>query len=444
MTALAQPKTSRFFNAPAAFRKDPIGLVMGLRKQYGDFVVIPMPFNLLTTNIIYHPDLIHEVLVTHADQFEKPAILKRVFRSSFGNGLFFSEGTFWKRQRRLMQPAFHHVRIHAYGDDMVRYAQRMVEQWHDNEIRRLDREMRALTLTIIVNALFKTDVSGQTEQVGKAMESLGQAIVEQATSLLKAMIPDWVPTAFNRQKQSGVAAINNIIYDMIAKRRATGLDTGDLLSVLLQAKDEETGETMSDLQVRDELMTLFIAGHETTATTLAWAWVEIARHPEVEARLRAELGRVLGGRPPHLDDLPNLPYTAAVIKEALRMYPAAWLLFRQSRANLEIGGTIIRKNSIFWISPYAVHRDSRWFDQPDEFIPERFLEEKPLHKFAYFPFGGGSRICIGSGLAMMEAQLVLATVAQQFSFELTSPVEMLAGGTLAFKAPVRVRLKKTK
>jgi cytochrome P450 len=430
--------------ATAKFRVDGINTLIGLHRDYGDFVsmnALPGMKNYL----LFSPEVAHDILVTNAAQFRKPTLAKRMFETSFGNGLFFSEGDFWRRQRKLAQPAFHHARIRIYAEDMVRHTQRLLERWQHGGIIDLDKEMHALTLTIVVNALFKTDVSGLTDQVGEAMKELGDTTLIQMTSPIHVMMPAWVPTNINRRKQHAVDTINRIIFQLIAEHRKSGKDTGDLLSVFITARDEDTGEYMSDAQIRDELMTMFIAGHETSAVGLAWALLEISRNPEIERKLHAEVDGVLQGRVPSLEDLPNLPFTQKIVKETLRLYPPAIFISRQPLEPKEIGDARIRTSDLINIVTIAIHRDPRWYSDPDRFDPDRFTAEfeKSLPKCTYMPFGTGPRICIGNGFAMLEMQLVLATLAQCFRFVAapgTEPVKPSFNITLGFHDPLRMEL----
>ncbi|MEP7287665.1 MAG: cytochrome P450 [Chloroflexota bacterium] len=426
------------------FRVDPIGIMTQLQHEYGDFIMIQvMPG--LVNYVIFSPELAYDILVKRPEQFQKPVLAKRMLKSSFGNGIFFSEGTFWRRQRKLAQPAFNHARIHVYANDMVANTQKMLERWQTNPQIDLAKEMHALTLVIVVNALFKTDISGLTDTIGQAMGELTAVAGEQATSMLHLMLPSWLPTSINQRKQRAVDILNPIIYKLLADQRASTVDKGDLLSMFLQAVDEETGERMTDLQVRDELMTMFIAGHDTSANALAWTLVELARHPEIEAKLHAEVDSVLGGRAPQLSDVPLLPYTQNVIKEALRMYPPAVFIARQPLSPLHIGASSVPKTALINIIPYMIQRDSRWFDDPNSFNPDRFTAdfEKQLPKCTYFPFGAGPRICIGNGFAMLEMQLVLATIVQRYQLSFVpgqAPVEPKFDLTLGFKQTVRMQI----
>lgn len=432
----------------APFRRDPLAYLTGAARKYGDLVALPGPLY-RPIFLVHDPDLIRQVLVRQADRFIKPPPLNRVLMSTFGNGLLFSEGDFWRRQRRLVQPAFHHQRIGAYAERMVAQTQQMLATWRDGEQRYIDQAMRALTLHVVVDAVFHAGIGTATGRIEEAMAVAGLVLAEQTFNPLKAALPDWLPLPFLRRKRRAMAVLDEIVYHMIAERRQSGIDSGDLISMFLLAEDEETGARMSDRQVRDEVATLFIAGHETTALALSWAWVLLAQHPQVEARLHAEVDQVLGQRSPSLADLPNLVYTGMIIKEALRLYPPVWLMVRQATDDVELGGCRVRPGEMIMIAPYVVHRDPRIYDEPEAFRPERFAPdasgqplEKRLPRFAYFPFGGGPRVCLGNGFAMLEATLVLATIAQTFKLVLLpgQRVEPAALLTLAFTNRVPMQI----
>lgn len=439
-----QPQTASWMMAQRWFARDALDFAIGMRRDYGDLVYLPAPFG-LAQYLVYHPDHIHAILVKQSDRLEKPEIIKKIIRSSFGDGLLFSEGAKWKRQRKLIQPAFHHGRVGRYAERMVMFTEAMLNTWKDQEIRQIDADLHALTLKIVVDALFKTDISGDTEQIAMGMKLLGDALQKQSSSPILALLPESLPLPLMRQKRHAVALINPIIYRLIRERGSRGEDLGDLLSVLLFAKDSESGASMSEEQLRDELMTMFIAGHETTATTLSWALIELANHPAAAQLFETELATVLHGREPELADLDHLPFTQAIIKETLRLYPPAFLIIRRALADLDLGdGNVIPKGAIMQINQYATQRDPRWFSEPDSFRPERWLDaefEKNLPKGAYFPFGAGSRICVGNGFALMEAPLVLATIGQRFQFEVTggAPTPRVTA-TLGFAEPVRVKV----
>ena len=388
---------------------NPLAYFMKVAHEYGDIAGLRvLNFNTLFIN---HPDLIEKVLVTNARKFSKGRVL-RANRHVFGEGLLTSEGDFWLRQRRLAQPAFHRARINSYAGTMVEYTERILENWRDGEKRDAHKEMMRLTLQIVAKTLFDADVESDAKEVGKSLELL----LEIGANFRRTIfVPHWIPTPANLRIKREVAYIESILYRIIAERRASGRDTGDLLSMLLSAQDED-GSKMTDRQLRDETITLFLAGHETTASTLSWTWWLLAQNPAVEAKLHAELDAVLGDRAPTLDDLPVLPYTGNVITESLRLYPAAWGLARLVVEDHEFAGYPLKKGMGVAMAQWVVHRDPRWYDAPEEFRPERWENDliKRLPRFAYFPFGGGPRQCIGNSFAVMEATLLLATIARKF------------------------------
>jgi cytochrome P450 len=408
-------------------------------REYGD--VVGMRVLNFKTIFINHPDLIEEVLVTNARNYSKGRVL-RANRHVFGEGLLTSEGEFWLRQRRLAQPAFHRARIASYAATMVDYTQRLLEGWRDGEERDVHQEMMRLTLQIVGKTLFDADVESDAREVGKSLELL----LEIGANFRRTIfVPHWLPTATNRRVKREIAQIEKILYRIIAERRASGRDAGDLLSMLLAAQDED-GSRMTDKQLRDEAITLFLAGHETTASTLSWTWWLLAQNPVVASKLHAELDSVLGDRAPCLDDLQKLVYTGQVVTESLRLYPAAWGLARLVVEDHEIAGYPVTKGMGVAMAQWVVHRDPRWYDAPDEFRPERWENDlmKKLPRFAYFPFGGGPRQCIGNNFALMEAALVLATIAQKFRLRLvpTHRVLPLASITLRPRHGVRVTLER--
>jgi cytochrome P450 len=420
-----------------ALNQSPLEMFTELAR-YGDVVGIRVVnFRNIFVN---HPDLIEDVLIGHPRRYVKGRVL-RANRHVFGEGLLTSEGDFWLRQRRLVQPAFHRAQIAAYAEIMVQYAQRMLEGWRGGEERDVHQEMMRLTLGIVVKTLFDADVTRDAQDVGKSLELL----LELGANFRRTLfIPHWMPTPTNLRIKREIAFIESILYRIIGERRASGRDTGDLLSMLLRVRDED-GSRMTDKQLRDETITLFLAGHETTASSLSWTWWLLARNPEVEAKLHAELDEVLGGRAPSLDDLPRLPYTGNVITESLRLYPPAWGLARVAVENHEFAGYPVKKGMGVAMAQWVVHRDTRWFDAPEEFRPERWEGDfiKRIPRFAYFPFGGGPRQCIGNAFALMETTLILATVAQRYRLRLVPdhPVVPLASITLRPRYGVRVMLE---
>lgn len=417
---------------------DPLNYFTGLARKYGDIAGLRI-FN-FRLYLINHPDYIEDVLVNHPRKFIKGRVLQ-ANRRVFGKGLLTSEGDFWLRQRRLAQPAFHRARIAGYASTMVEYTERLLHEWQDGEERDIHKEMMRLTMQIVGKTLFDGDVERDAQEVGKSLELLLELGANFRRTLL---VPHWLPTPTNIRQERAIRQIEKVLYRIIAEKRASGRDAGDLLSMLLAAQDED-GSRMTDQQLRDETITLFLAGHETTANTLSWTWWLLAQNPAVEARLHAELSEVLAGNAPSLDDLPKLVYTNHVITESLRLYPPAWGTARTAIEDHEIAGYPVPKGSGVSFAQWTVHRDPRWYDAPEEFRPERWEGDllKRIPKFAYFPFGGGPRQCIGNSFALMEAALILATVAQRFRFRLVEghPVVPLASITLRPRHGIRVVLE---
>ena len=421
------------------YSRDPLAFLPTLAREYGD--IVTMRFYKFRVYYVNHPDYIEEVLVNQARKFIKGRIL-RANKGLFGNGLLTSEGDFWLRQRRLAQPAFHRARIAAYAETMVQFTGRILEGWRDRETLDVHAEMMRLTLQIVAKTLFDADVDADAREVGRALE----AIMEHNSDFRRLILtPSWLPTLRNIRAALATRRLNKIIYRIIGQRRSAGHDAGDLLSMLLHAQDED-GSRMTDRQLRDEVITLFLAGHETTALALSWTWWLLAQHPEAEAKLHVELDAVLGGRTPTLEDLPKLHYLDHIISESMRLYPPAWGMARLTIEDAHIGGYTIRKGCGVSLSQWVVHRDPRWYESPDEFRPERWEGDllKRLPRFAYFPFGGGPRQCIGNTFAIMETALILATIAQKFRLRLVPghTVAPIASITLRPRHGIRITLEK--
>ncbi len=396
------------------FIKDRFAFFRDCAQRYGD--VVALRFGPRRVYFLFNPADIESVLVTHNHNFTKHFAL-RLNPLVLGKGLLTSEGDFWLRQRRLSQPAFAKQRIHAYGPTMVRYTERMLAGWGDGEKRDLLTEMMQLTLGIAAKTLFDADVEGKAREVGEALTIAQETFAAQFNSILP--LPVWVPTPRNRRMRNALKKLDDIIYGFIRLRRASRDEKGDLLSLLLRAQDVDDSR-MTDRQLRDEAMTLFLAGHETTALTLSWAGYALSRHPRVEERLLTELRTVLGGRAPTVGDLTRLRYAEAVINETLRLYPPAYTIGREAIAACEIGGFRVPAGTTLLLPMWIIQRDPRWFDRAEEFAPDRWLDglAQRIPKFAFFPFGGGPRICIGNTFAMMEGVLLLATMMQQYHLDL--------------------------
>jgi cytochrome P450 len=368
--------------------------------------------------LVNHPDAIEEVLVTRSRNFIKHFALK-INPVVLGNGLLTSDGAFWRRQRRLMQPAFARPRIASYASIMVEYARRQIEEWQAGETRDLHAELMRLTLAITAKTLFDAEAGGQAGEVVRALRVAQEAFIAKMNTLI--FLPAWVPTPRMIRLRRAVRRLDEIIYGFIQERRRKS-DAGgnDLLSILLHARDEVDQTGMTDQQLRDEAMTLFLAGHETTALALSWAWYLLAQHPEAEARLAAEVQEVLGGRLPTADDAPQLRYVEKVVLESMRLYPPAYAIGRESLTDGELLGYHVPAGTTLLMCQWVVHRDGRFWDEPERFVPERWTDDlfERVPKFAYFPFGGGPRLCIGNTFAMLEMVLLLATIAQRWRFTL--------------------------
>jgi len=403
---------------PGLFPFDPLIFGQDIARQFGDiahYSVGPLHVYQLS-----HPDLARQILVEQPEKFHKPQLLKRAFRSFAGDGLLTSDGAHWKQQRKLMQPAFAPSHFAAYGAVMVAHALQLVDSLAEGQPLEISATMARLTLAIVIKCLFGADLTEDTEGVGRLMGPVLDAANQRLNSAIA--FPSWVPTPRNLRERRAVVKLDAMLHGMIRARRASGGDHDDLLSALLRASDEESGIGMSDRQLRDEMMTLVLAGHETTAMALTWTWYLLTQHPDVEARLLGELQQVLGGRAPAVPDLPNLPYTEMIVREAMRLYPPAPGVAREPIEDVTIAGYEVPKGSLVTVNSYALHRDRRFFDDPERFNPDRFARgwEDRVSRCAYLPFGAGPRVCIGAGFAMMEARLILATVAQRYKLALRS------------------------
>ncbi|MGA9995152.1 MAG: cytochrome P450 [Pyrinomonadaceae bacterium] len=401
-----------FFN----FRRNTLEYLQRVARSFGDVVYFKLgPQNAYFFN---HPDYVKDVLVTHNQNFIKGRALQRSKRL-LGEGLLTSEGEFHRRQRRLAQPAFHRGRVSSYALTMVDYAAGTRERWRDGETLDISHEMMRLTLAIVGKTLFDADVESEADEIGDALTSvmkLFNLLLVPFSELLEKF-----PFPQVRRFEKAKERLDSTIYRLIDERRKSGRDHGDLLSMLLLAQDEEerSGQ-MTDEQVRDEALTIFLAGHETTANALTWTWYLLSQHAEVETKLHAELDDVLGGRLPTADDVAQLKYTEMVLAEAMRLYPPAWAIGRLAVKECEIGGYTIPKGSLVLVSQYVTQRDARFFPEPERFDPERWTEQarETRPQYSYFPFGGGPRRCIGEGFAWMEGILLIATIAQTWRLRL--------------------------
>jgi cytochrome P450 len=423
-------------------RGDSIGFLTKCAREFGDIVFFR--FLGVPACFVNRPDYIESVLVTQNNNFVKSKDY-RAMRRVLGNGLLLSAGEFWRRQRKLIQPAFHQERIATYADIMTGYTQRMLASWSDGQTLDIHEAMMHLTLGIVAKTLFDADVSREAEEVDVALSILMGKFLRQAG--LALLLPAWVPLPTSHILQHAVGRLDKVIYGIIEQRRASGQMSGDLLSVFLQLQDDE-GVGMTDRQLHDEIMTLFLAGHETTANVLSWTWFLLGQYPEVEEKLVEELGRVLGGRVPTPADLPQLVYTDSLLHESMRLYPPVWVIGRRALAPFRLGEYELPADTNVLISQLIMHKDARYFPEPERFDPDRWNANDPraasLPRFAYFPFGGGPRVCIGAGFGMMEAALLLATIAQQFRIQIApgQKVKMQPTVTLRPRNGIPVTLKR--
>ena len=434
----AGPKGHFLLGNLPEFGRDVLGFFTSAARTHGDIAYISLPGR--RAYLLSHPDLIEVVLVAQHANFIKHSFFWRHVGAVFGNGLLTSEGDFWRRQRRLSQPAFHRDRVTGYGDVMIDYTERMLDQWSDGETREVHEDLMHLTLLIVAKVLFDADVAAQVNAVGKALD---MAMVEIASRFRRPFrIPDAIPLPGNLRYRKAVGMLDEVVYRIIAEHRnRPGPGSGDLVDLLMQMRDDD-GNAMSDEQLRDEAITIMLAGHETTALALSWTLSLIAAHPEVDAALQRELAEVLGDRPPTVADIQQLRYTEMVVMEGLRLYPPAYAFGREALADCEIGGYPIAAGSTIFIAPWVMHRDPRYFDQPLEFIPTRWAADaaKRLPRFAYFPFGGGPRVCIGNRFAMMEAVLLLACIARRFRLTLDPACRLVPFPSITLRPANGVRM----
>jgi cytochrome P450 len=416
---------------------DPLNVLLELAQDYGNIVHIGGPGYHLT--VVNHPDLVYELLVEKSQLFGKPRSLTRPLLDFLGNGLLVSQGAYWLHQRRLMQPAFHHRRIEGYVENMVACAEAVMNRWRGGDVLEMQHEMMRLTLGMVTRTLFSADLMGLSSEITEAVEIIQHICYQQG------QIPTVLPLVRNRHKSAAIGRLDAIVMKLIRQRRADGVDQGDLLSMLLLACRED-GTPLTDAEVHDEVMTVLLAGHESTANALMWTWYLLSQNPEAEARLHEELQMVLGGRAPTLYDFEHLPYTKNVVKEALRLYPPAWALPRESQEDAEIGGYRIPRGSMAVAVPYVIHRDPRYYDAPEAFMPERFTPEfeEELPRFAYLPFGAGPRQCIGNTFALLAMQVTLATMCQSWRWRLAAdqPVTLAPLLTLCSKYGMRMQAER--
>jgi cytochrome P450 len=421
-----------------ALRDSPLDALVKIARTYGDLFQYPVGF--WTIHFLNHPDSIRHILVDNHKNYSKDTFQYNLLGGVAGRGLLTNDGDSWLHQRRLAQPAFHRERLVTLGADMTNFAAQTAERWdtfaQEGQPIDIDAEMMTLTLNIVGQSLFGVDFARDADELVAAVITTLDHVIYRA--LNPFALPNSIPTPRNRRFRAARRRLDEAIFALIAHRRTHPADHHDLLEMLMSAQDEETGERMSDAQLRDEIITLIIAGHETVASALTWTWYFLAKQPDILRTLQAELDTVLGGRLPTVADLPALAYTRMVFEETLRVYPPAWIITRRAIHSDTVGGYTLPANALVVISPYVTHRHPDFWEHPDAFDPERFSPEQQASRprYAYFPFGGGPRLCIGNQYSYMEAQLVLATLAQRFT------PTLLSGHPVAVQPLVTLRPKR--
>lgn len=434
------PKGRLLVGVYPEFRRNPAAFLLRVAREYGDIAYFRL--NAQHMFLLSRPEYVQDILVTHQRKFEKSRIMKRS-KVLLGEGLLTSEGDFHMRQRRLAQPAFHRERLINYSTAMVECADREQSRWTAGEMRDIHEAMTRLTLTIVARTLFSVDIESSAAEIGQVMKSVVKMfdmLVLPFSDLLQKL-----PIPTMRRFEKARDFLDSTIYGFINERRASGVDRGDLLSMLLLAQDEQGDHTgMTDKQVRDEALTLFLAGHETTANALTWTWYLLSQHADVRNRFQSELSDVLGGRTPTFDDIPKLRYAEMVLAESMRLYPPAWAITRLVMEPHTIDGIEMPAGSIAIMCPYIIHRNPHFYPDPERFDPDRWTpeakEQRP--RLSYFPFGAGPRICIGERFAWMEGVLLLATIGQKWRMTLDPEqvVEISPQITLRPKGGLRMRL----
>ena len=435
------PPQRLFSGSFREFRRDSLNFMRHCASDYGD--IVWFRFGRRPIILVSDPEMIETVLVKQSRNFIKHFAL-RLTRFVLGNGLLTSEGDFWLRQRRLSAPAFHAQRIASYGPDMVAAATRNIAAWREGQTRDIHADMMQLTLDIAAKTFFGADVSDESREVDVAIRTALESFAKRLNRTIP--LPVWMPLPRNRKFHAALRALNQVVQKIIDQRRAETTPRNDLLSILIHARDEDDGSSMTDEQLADEARTFLLAGHETTALVLSWSFYLLARNPQAQARLAAELQTVLGDRAPAVADLPQLKVAEQVVLESMRMFPPAFVIGREALEDFELGEYTIPRGTTILMSQWVVHHDPRWYDRPEQFEPERWSSErmKTLPKMAYFPFGGGPRICIGNTFAMMESVLVLSEIMRSWSVAPAGdePLVLSPIVTLRPRNPVRVVLSR--
>ncbi len=445
-TLVDVPGTVPLLGHLGAFRKQPLEMLMTWWRRHGD--ALRFRLGRRTLYLFSHPDLAEEVLVKQSDRFvkvydpQRPTGLALVL----GNGLVTSSGEVWKRHRRIIQPIFHRSRMAEMADRMAQVGEQRMAAWNGHTGCTIDiaAEMMQLALEVISQTMFSASMTQHIDRISHALQvSIKHAFDSFSNPLF---LPLWVPTARNREFHSVMQFLDELMYGLLAERRQSGAHHDDLLDLLLQARDEETGKGLTDQELRDEALTIFAAGHETTANALAWTWYLLATHQEVRARFHEEVDRVLQGRTPNAEDLQHLPYTRAVFEESLRLYPPAPAVQRKAVTQTTVGGMSLPEGAFVLVGTYNLHRHPDFWPNPEEFRPERWLDvERPSNRYAYMPFGAGPRTCVGLHFASVEGPLLLALIGRRYDLQLAQEkVEPYLMVTLRPKGGIKMRLHSRK
>ena len=446
MRPIPGPTSLQLLFALPAIQKNPLAYLMDSVATYGNLV----KYRAGSTDafLVNEPAHIRHILQDNHRNYTKNTIQYNQLAAITGRGLLTSDGEAWLRQRRLAQPAFHRRRLERLGDTIVNATANMLGHWETYAQRQepldIDEEMMRLALEIVGKALFSIDLRRDAQALTHATLTALDHIVYRSSHFLA--LPDGVPTPRNRRFKAALRTLDQAVYALIDQRRRSADPPDDLLTLLLTARDEETGAGMTERQVRDEIMTMLIAGHETVASALTWCWFLLSQHPNVVQAAQEEIETVVGERPPTVEDLPRLGRSAQIFAETLRLYPPAWLITRQAQAADELDGQPIPAGSLIIISPYVIHRHPGYWENPEHFDPNRFDsgQADALERFAYIPFGGGPRLCIGDRFATLEAQLIIAQVLQRYQLDLVArhPVDLAPLVTLRPKHGLLVTLRK--
>jgi cytochrome P450 len=446
-TALKEPVTPKghfFTGSISGIMSDPLNFYTKMQKEHGDYIKYQL-FPKMYMYGLYHPDAVQHVL--QKSNYRKPDFFYGATRIFFGMGLFTNEGDSWLKQRRLAQPAFNKKRLEDLSRSMVESIQSTIKEWEnypDGQEINFSEKMMKLTLKVLSTSLFSMDISDSANQFGKALRGGFEYVNYKMNHPLT--VPLWVPTSTNKNFFEDRSIIHKVVDEIITARRKEKKDYGDLLDMLINARDDDSGEIMNDQQLRDEVITILVAGHDTTSAALSWTFYLLSQNPEQKKYLLDEVDSVLSGRIPGFADLEKLNYTKMVFEESMRLYPPAHGLPRESTEDDEINGYLIRKKIPIALSQHVTHRHPEFWEKPNDFYPEHFAREnvEKRHKFAYFPFGGGSRMCIGLHYAMVEAQLIIDSLLQRFDFELAKDQIVVPDPTFTLmpKNGIRMHLKR--